>query len=74
MEDCVHGFVLESADDVDGLAAAMRTMCDNATRARMREACLALRPRLAYDTHLDTLMRIYQGVFDRRARPSGNGL
>jgi UDP-glucose:(heptosyl)LPS alpha-1,3-glucosyltransferase len=74
MEDCVHGFVLESADDVDGLAAAMRTMCDNATRARMREACLALRPRLAYDTHFDTLMRIYQGVSDRRTRPSGNGL
>jgi UDP-glucose:(heptosyl)LPS alpha-1,3-glucosyltransferase len=57
-----HGFVLESADDADGLAAAMRALCDDATRARMREACLRLRPRLAYDAHLDTLLGIYESV------------
>jgi UDP-glucose:(heptosyl)LPS alpha-1,3-glucosyltransferase len=70
----VHGFVLDSADDIDGLATAMRALCDNATRKRMSEACLALRPKLAYGTHLDTLMRIYQGVLDRPAPGSGNGL
>jgi UDP-glucose:(heptosyl)LPS alpha-1,3-glucosyltransferase len=70
----VHGFVLESADDLDALADAMRTLCDNAARTRMSEACLALRPRLAYDAHLDTLTRIYQGVLDRRTPASGNGL
>ena len=57
-----HGFVLESADDAEGLAAAMRAMCDAATRRRMREACLRLRPRLAYGAHLDTLTRVYERV------------
>jgi UDP-glucose:(heptosyl)LPS alpha-1,3-glucosyltransferase len=69
-----HGFVLERADDYGGLVSAMRAMCDDAARARMSEACLGLRPKLAYGAHLDTLMRIYQGVLDRRARASGNGL
>jgi UDP-glucose:(heptosyl)LPS alpha-1,3-glucosyltransferase len=69
-----HGFILDSADDVDGLAVAMRSMCDAANRKRMSEACLALRPKLAYDAHLDTLMRIYQGVLDRRGRGSGDSL
>jgi UDP-glucose:(heptosyl)LPS alpha-1,3-glucosyltransferase len=74
MTSGVHGFVLERGDDYTGLVSAMRAMCDDAARARMRAACLGLRPRLAYDAHLDTLMRIYQGVMDRRARASGDGL
>jgi UDP-glucose:(heptosyl)LPS alpha-1,3-glucosyltransferase len=61
-----HGFVLESADNAEGLVAAMRAMCDEATRTRMGEACLALRPRLAYDAHLDTLIGVYEGVRRRR--------
>jgi hypothetical protein len=32
---------------------------DPALRARMRAACLALRPRLSYETHLDELLQIY---------------
>jgi hypothetical protein len=54
-----HGFVLESADDREGLVAAMRALCDQAVRARMRGNCLALRPKLAYGTHLDALLEIY---------------
>jgi UDP-glucose:(heptosyl)LPS alpha-1,3-glucosyltransferase len=66
MTEGVHGFVLESADDARGLAAAMREMCDDAARGRMREACLALRPKLAYDAHLDTLIGVYEDVRRRR--------
>ncbi len=54
-----HGFVLESADDRDALVAAMRALCDQAVRARMRENCLALRPKLAYGAHLEALLEIY---------------
>lgn len=68
MTEGVHGFVLESADDALGLERAMRAMCDHEARGRMREACLALRPRLAYDAHLDTLIGIYDGVARNRKR------
>ncbi len=54
-----HGFVLESADDREGLVAAMRALCDEAVRARMRGNCLALRPKLAYGAHLEALLQIY---------------
>jgi UDP-glucose:(heptosyl)LPS alpha-1,3-glucosyltransferase len=74
MTSGMHGFVLERADDYKGLVSAMHAMCDDAAREGMREACLALRPKLAYGTHLDTLLRIYQGVLDRRGGGSGNGL
>jgi UDP-glucose:(heptosyl)LPS alpha-1,3-glucosyltransferase len=57
-----HGFVLESADDRDALVAAMRALCDQAVRARMRENCLALRPKLAYGAHLEALLKVYAQV------------
>jgi UDP-glucose:(heptosyl)LPS alpha-1,3-glucosyltransferase len=57
-----HGFVLENADDETGLAAAMRALLDPAARARMRANCLALRPRLAYDAHMDALLRVYDSI------------
>jgi UDP-glucose:(heptosyl)LPS alpha-1,3-glucosyltransferase len=62
MTDGVHGFVLESADDAEGLVRAMGAMVDEGRRARMREACLGLRPRLAYEAHLRGLLEIYEGV------------
>jgi UDP-glucose:(heptosyl)LPS alpha-1,3-glucosyltransferase len=65
-----HGFVLDSADDHPALVAAVRALLDPATRARMRAACLALRPRLAYEHHLDTLLSIYQQVLQLRAVPT----
>jgi UDP-glucose:(heptosyl)LPS alpha-1,3-glucosyltransferase len=63
-----HGFVLSSADDHEGLVAAMQALCDQKTQARMRTNCLALRPKLAYDTHMDALLRVYEWVRQR----SGN--
>jgi UDP-glucose:(heptosyl)LPS alpha-1,3-glucosyltransferase len=62
MEDGVHGYVLESADDVEGLAGTMRNLGHPQRRARMREACLALRTGLAYETHLATLEKLYEGA------------
>jgi UDP-glucose:(heptosyl)LPS alpha-1,3-glucosyltransferase len=54
-----HGYVLESADDAEGLVEAVSSLCDGATRGVMREKCLALRPGLAYAAHLETLLAIY---------------
>jgi UDP-glucose:(heptosyl)LPS alpha-1,3-glucosyltransferase len=62
----VHGFVLESADDLDGLVRAMDELCNSGLRERMRRACLALRPRLAYDAHVGALEAIYQKAMERR--------
>ena len=57
-----HGFILENADDVTGLVTAMRALCDDQARAQMRANCLALRPRLAYDEHMDALLRVYGSI------------
>ncbi len=54
-----HGFVLDSADDVSGLATAMKSLAEPSLRELMSNACLALRPRLSYEAHLDTLEGIY---------------
>ena len=54
-----QGYVLADADDSEALVAAITSMCDDTTRRSMRERCLALRPRLAYETHLRTLLAIY---------------
>lgn len=62
MSDGTHGFVLQDPADVATLADAMRTLCDDDHRREMSQACLALRPTLAYERHLDELMRIYQRV------------
>jgi UDP-glucose:(heptosyl)LPS alpha-1,3-glucosyltransferase len=66
MDDGTHGFILRDPLDVAVLAAAMRDLCDDDRRREMAEACLALRPRLAYGHHLDELMEIYQRVVETR--------
>jgi UDP-glucose:(heptosyl)LPS alpha-1,3-glucosyltransferase len=60
MTDGVHGYVLKDPTDIDALADAMRKMLDPDRRHAMREACLALRPKLSYERHLDELMKIYE--------------
>ena len=62
MVDGTHGFVLKDPADVTTLADAMRTLCDDGHRLEMSQACLALRPALAYEHHLDELSRIYDRV------------
>lgn len=60
MSEGVHGFVLRDPQDIPALAAAMRKMLDDSARLVMHEACIALRPRLAYEHHLDELIGLYQ--------------
>ena len=67
MEHGTHGFVLGDPLDTDALAAAMAELCDDGRRREMSEACLALRPQLAYEHHLDELLAIYQRVVAARA-------
>jgi UDP-glucose:(heptosyl)LPS alpha-1,3-glucosyltransferase len=62
MTSGTHGHVLPDPLDTDALARAMRDLCDDAKRQEMSRACLALRPRLAYEHHLDELLRIYARV------------
>jgi UDP-glucose:(heptosyl)LPS alpha-1,3-glucosyltransferase len=54
-----HGYVLDSADDADGLVGGISSLCDETARGVMREKCMALRPGLAYGAHLETLLAIY---------------
>jgi len=68
MTDGVHGYVLKDPTDIDALADAMRKMLDPERRRAMREACLALRPELSYEHHLDELMKIYERAIARRTR------
>jgi UDP-glucose:(heptosyl)LPS alpha-1,3-glucosyltransferase len=60
MENGRHGFVLPDPSDIPALAEAMRQLLDPAARQAMSQACLALRPRLAYGHHLDELVGIYE--------------
>ncbi len=59
MTDGVHGSILPDPSDRSALAAAMQKWAKKDARATASEACLALRPRLSFETHLDELQKIY---------------
>jgi UDP-glucose:(heptosyl)LPS alpha-1,3-glucosyltransferase len=67
MTDGEHGFVLSDPNDTAALAGAMRKLLDSQKRQAMSHACLALRPQLSYDVHLDRLLQIYASVAPGRA-------
>jgi UDP-glucose:(heptosyl)LPS alpha-1,3-glucosyltransferase len=60
MRDGIHGYVLPDPQDVQALTAAIGRLCDAGNRTPMRKACLALRPTLSYESHIDRLLEIYQ--------------
>lgn len=62
MEDGRHGFVLPDPGDISALAESLRKLLDDKVRPVMSAHCIALRPRLAYERHLDELLRIYDSV------------
>ncbi|MBC8108482.1 MAG: glycosyltransferase family 4 protein [Anaerolineae bacterium] len=70
MTDGVHGFVLDDPDDVKALADRMKRMLDPHLRAQMSAACLELRPKLAYEHHLASLLSIYQRAIANRLAKS----
>jgi len=53
---------LETTPDDPHLAESLRLMLDSGRRASMREACIALRPRLSWHAHVASLLDIYQRV------------
>lgn len=66
MNDGEHGYVIARPDDVSALSDAMRRLAGTALRERMSQACLQLRPRLAYEHHLRTALGIYHRVIEAR--------
>ena len=69
MQDSVHRHVLNEAGDLAGLCDGMREMLDAPHRAEMSKACLALRPKLSQNAHLDRLERIYGQIVPPTAEP-----
>lgn len=71
MEQGTHGYILDEADDPALLADAMNRLADDTTRRTMQDACVALRPALAYEHHLAALMGIYERTLkNRRSGPA----
>jgi UDP-glucose:(heptosyl)LPS alpha-1,3-glucosyltransferase len=62
MTEGKHGFVLPDPADVDALADALRRLLNDMDRQAMAVACLSLRPQLAYERHVDAVIRIYESV------------
>lgn len=58
----VHGQVLADPDDAAGFAAAWSRALDPAEAKAMREACLALRPKLSQQSHVDALLELYRAA------------
>jgi UDP-glucose:(heptosyl)LPS alpha-1,3-glucosyltransferase len=69
MESGRHGVVLANPSDVNALGAAIRRLLDAPTRRAMSEACLGLRPTLAYEHHLVQLLQVYAQRGTRGASP-----
>ena len=65
MGDGREGFVVPDPNDAVTLANAIRQLLDPDRRAAMSAAAMALRPRLAYDRHLDALEEIYHRIAPR---------
>jgi len=66
MVDGVHGRVLRDPGDVGALATAMRHLLDEQTRRASSDACLALRPGLSFERHVERLVGIYEGMIARQ--------
>ena len=59
MVDGVHGRVVADPADAAAVADAVRSVLVDGTRDRMSAACLALRPALSQEHHLDAVERAY---------------
>jgi len=60
------GIVLKDPADMAALATAMRNMLDPHQRRRLADQCVALRPALSQQTHLDKLEQAYQSLAGAR--------
>jgi UDP-glucose:(heptosyl)LPS alpha-1,3-glucosyltransferase len=62
MTSGTEGFVLEDPGDRAGLVEGWSMLLDPARRKAMSAAALALRPRLSYEHHLQTLLALYDAT------------
>jgi UDP-glucose:(heptosyl)LPS alpha-1,3-glucosyltransferase len=60
MTEAKHGHILPDPADVDALAAAITNLLNPEVRREMSDACMALRPALSFETHMDRLEEIYR--------------
>jgi UDP-glucose:(heptosyl)LPS alpha-1,3-glucosyltransferase len=60
MTSGVHGFITNSASDIDALSKVMHEMLDPQRRTQMRAECLLLREKLSFQVHVDRLLEIYE--------------
>jgi len=60
MTEAKHGHILPDPADVDALSTAMVNLLNPQVRREMSDACLALRPALSFETHMDRLEEIYR--------------
>ncbi len=63
--DGEHGHIIRPANAqaaADELAARLQLLADEPVRRRMREACVTLRPRLSWESHVDRLLTLYERV------------
>jgi UDP-glucose:(heptosyl)LPS alpha-1,3-glucosyltransferase len=68
MENGVHGWILDHADDPRELAAAMNRLADPTALKATTSHCATLRPALSYENHLQTLMGVYESLLSERKR------
>ena len=59
IEEGRHGHVLDDPSDAAGIARAMGKLLDDGARRAASAACLALRPQLSYERHLEQLEGLY---------------
>jgi UDP-glucose:(heptosyl)LPS alpha-1,3-glucosyltransferase len=67
MTDGEHGWILDEPGD-PRLAETLRKVTDSQVRARLRRACVELRPVLSWEHHLETLLGLYGRVVRKKGR------
>lgn len=67
MTDGREGFVLDSPDDVAGLADRMTRLLDDSVRDPCAMAAVKLRDRIGMDRHADEVMRLYREIIEARS-------
>ena len=65
----LDGLIVPDPNDVPRLTEAMKAMLEPRRRENMSAAALMLRPKLAYEQHINTLLAIYQKAMERKRRP-----
>jgi UDP-glucose:(heptosyl)LPS alpha-1,3-glucosyltransferase len=70
IEPGVHGHVIPVDERApDQMATHLQSLLDDQVRRRMAEACLTLRPSLAWENHVTRVVALYEAVGSARERP-----